>query len=501
MSEHILVIDQGTSSTRAIVYDRAFRSLAVSQQEIDVHCPGDGWVEQDAAQLLASTLAVCRDVLARAGLAGDAVHSVGITNQRETTIIWDRASGEAIGPAIVWQDRRTQPACQALKEKNAEAAVTAKTGLLLDPYFSATKIAWLLDNVPGARDRAERGELAFGTVDSFLLWQLTGGQVHATDATNASRTLLFNIHRQCWDPELLALLNVPAGILPEVRDTVADFGRTAADICGFSAPIVAVAGDQQAALVGQACTGAGMAKCTFGTGCFLIANTGSTAVASRNKLLSTVAYRINGEVTYGLEGSIFVAGSLVQWLRDNVNFIGSAAESEALADKAAADHGIYFVPAFAGLGAPYWDAEARGAILGLHRGTGIEEIVTAGLQAVAYQTRDLLATIEKDGIQLSTLRIDGGMAANQWFDQFLADITRITVQVPADTETTALGAAYLAGLASGRIESLDKLAELWQPQQAFAATMPAEQQQQLYRGWQRAVDSVLGLAAASREAS
>ncbi|TQV67752.1 glycerol kinase GlpK [Exilibacterium tricleocarpae] len=490
MSEYILVIDQGTSSTRAIVYDRSFQSVGVAQQEIAVNCPQDGWVEQDPAAILATTTAVCRQAVAQAG-AGATIHSVGITNQRETTIVWDRATGTAIGPAIVWQDRRTQAHCQALRARNVEARVTAKTGLLLDPYFSATKIAWILDNTPGARARAERGELAFGTVDSYLLWQLTAGQTHATDATNASRTLLFNIHEQCWDEELLQLLQVPAAVLPEVRDTVADFGKTSAAVCGFSAPITAVIGDQQSALVGQACTQTGMAKCTFGTGCFLVANTGKAAVASQHKLLSTVAYRIGGEVTYGLEGSIFIAGSLIQWLRDNVNFIVSAAQTEAIAAKIPEDNGIYFVPAFAGLGAPYWDADARGAILGLHRGTSIEDIVAAGLHAVGYQTQDLLTTIKKDGIDLSTLRIDGGMAANHWFNQFLANITRVSVQVPADTETTALGAAYLAGLAAGWIESLDSLGEYWRAQQVYTAEMPLEQQQKLYKGWQRAVQSVL----------
>jgi len=424
------------------------------------------------------------------GATADDVTAIGITNQRETTLVWDRDSGRCIYNAIVWQDRRTASACEKFRIDGADPLVSAKTGLRLDPYFSATKIAWILDNVAGARDLAQRGKLAFGTVDSFLLWRLTSGRVHATDATNASRTLLFNIHKQQWDDELLALFDIPRNMLPEVFDCAANFGETDATTVGGAVPILGMAGDQQAALIGQAGFHKGMTKSTYGTGCFVIANTGQEALASQNKLLSTVASRIAGEVTYGLEGSVFVAGSAIQWLRDELQIISSASESGHIAQATGIVDDVFVVPAFAGLGAPYWDPHARGAILGLTRGSGCNEIVTATLQAVAFQTRDLIDAMSDDGVAPSIIRVDGGMVANEWFLQFLSDILDIPVERPKNIESTVLGAAYLAGIQSGAIKSVDEIAAKWQRDAVFEPIMTSDRRRSLLNGWSAAVSRV-----------
>jgi len=472
------------------MFNEASEVLAVAQQEFPQHFPQDGWVEHDPEDIWSSTLAVTRQAIAEAGIDAAQVTAIGITNQRETTVIWDRVTGEPIHNAIVWQDRRTADYCESQRAAGLETLVTAKTGLLLDPYFSATKVKWLLDNVAGARARAERGELAFGTIDSFLLWRLTGGQSHKTDATNASRTMLFNIHDQTWDAELLAKLDIPAALLPQVEDSAADFGMAQASLFGAAIPIAGMAGDQQAALIGQCCFEDGMTKSTYGTGCFVIMNTGSLAVKSTSKLLTTVAYRLNGQVTYGLEGSIFIAGAAVQWLRDGLGLIKHAAETEAIATAHPDARGVYLVPAFTGLGAPYWDASARGAILGLTRDTGIADIVTATLQSVCYQTRDLMDAMAGDGVKPTALRVDGGMVANDWIAQCLADLVPIPVVRPRVTETTALGAAYLAGLQSGVFASTSVLAEQWRQEQEFLPQMPEAQSMALYEGWQAAVARV-----------
>ena len=491
MSDYLLAIDQGTTSSRAIIFSASGGAVASAQQEFAQHFPRDGWVEHAAEDLWDSTLAVCRQALANGGLRAAEIRAVGITNQRETTLVWDAVTGEAIYPAIVWQDRRTTDYCAELKAAGHEAEVAARTGLLIDPYFSATKLRWILDNVPGARARAARGELRFGTVDSFLLWRLTGGRAHRTDASNAARTLLFNIHTQQWDEHLLKLFDIPASLLPEVLDCAADFGETDAHWLGAALPVLGMAGDQQAALIGQACFAPGMVKSTYGTGCFLIQNTGREPVSSRNRLLTTVAYRLSGEVTYAVEGSIFVAGAALQWLRDGLRLIEHAHESEALALQAGDANGVYLVPAFTGLGAPYWDPKARGAIFGLTRDTGIKEIVTAGLEAVCYQTRDLLEAMRQDGAApLSALRVDGGMVVNNWLVQFLADILGVPVERPQVNETTALGAAYLAGLRAGLYRDLDEVASHWQQQRRFEPSMPAQRREALYAGWLNAVRRV-----------
>jgi glycerol kinase len=484
----LLAIDQGTTSTRAIVFDRHGHKLGMHQQELPQSFPEPGWVEHDPMRIWQDSLACVRAALSDSGHGPAAIAAIGLTNQRETCVIWERASGAPIYPAIVWQDRRTAAFCERHSERSAW--LSAKTGLLLDPYFSATKLAWMLDHIPNARARATRGELAAGTIDSWLLWQLTGGRVHATDATNASRTALFNIHTQSWDPELLAFFEVPAALLPEVRDSAADFGATDAQLLGASVPIRGVAGDQQAATVGQACFDAGMSKSTYGTGCFMVLNTGAQVLASQNRLLSTVAYRLNGQPTYALEGSIFIAGAAVQWLRDAAHLIGSASETEALARSLTSTEGVYLVPAFTGLGAPYWDPLARGAILGLTRSTGLAHIVRAALESVGYQTRDLLAAMASDGAAPQELRVDGGMVINNWLSQFLADACQLPVVRPAVTETTALGAAFLAGLASGVYGSLEEIARLWAEQRRFTPQMAAFEADALYTGWNQAVGRV-----------
>lgn len=490
MSRYIIAIDQGTTSSRAIVFDDSGAIVSVAQQEFTQFFPNDGWVEHDPEEIWSSTLATAREALSQHNIAATDVAAIGITNQRETTIVWDRKTGEPIYKAIVWQDRRTANYCEKLKAEGFEATVSAKTGLLLDPYFSGTKLKWILDEVPGARDKAEKGELAFGTVDAFLLWRLTGGKAHRTDATNASRTLLFNIHTQTWDEELLNKLNIPSSLLPEVMDSSADFGTSKVDLLGAAIPIAGMAGDQHCALFGQGCFDPGMLKSTYGTGCFAVLNTGSEAVTSNNKLLTTVGYRLNGEVTYALEGSIFIAGAAVQWLRDGLKLVSDAAQTEAIAEATGDAGGVYLVPAFTGLGAPYWDADARGAIVGLTRDSDVNSIVTATLQSVCYQTRDLLKAMSNDGISTSVLRVDGGMVANNWVTQCLADTLQIPVDRPEITETTALGACYLAGLQVGVFESLDDLREKWRLERKFQPTIDADTADARYAGWETAVARV-----------
>jgi glycerol kinase len=488
---YLLAIDQGTTSSRAMVFDRGGRAVGQAQKELPQHFPQPGWVEHDPEDIWRDTCAVVEGALSEAGTGAGEVVAVGITNQRETTVLWDRASGEALHRAIVWQDRRTVELCDRLRAEGHEATVQARTGLLLDPYFSASKIAWLLDKVPGARDRAERGELAFGTIDCFLLWRLTGGRVHATDATNAARTMIYDIHRQAWDEELLALFGIPAAILPEVRDSNADFGATPADLFDAPLPVTGIAGDQQAASVGQACFQPGMTKSTYGTGCFALMNTGPRALTSTNRLLTTIGYRLSGETTYALEGSIFIAGAAVQWLRDGLGLIASAAESEGLARQADEAQEVYLVPAFTGLGAPYWDAHARGALFGLTRASGRAEIVRAALEAVCFQTRDLLEAMAADGAAaVSDLRVDGGMVANEWLMQRLADLIGCTVERPVVSETTALGAAALAGLGAGVLAGLDDIAAMWQSAGRFEPAMAEAERARRYAGWRDAVARV-----------
>jgi len=494
MASHILAIDQGTTSSRAIVFDAKLTIAGVAQKEFRQHFPKPGWVEHDPEEIWASVVSTAKAALRKAKVKAAGIAGIGITNQRETVVIWNRKTGKPIHHAIVWQDRRTTDACAALRGAGVEAEVTARTGLLLDPYFSATKVAWLLDRVKGARAKAERGELAFGTIDSFLIWRLTGGKVHATDATNASRTMLFNIHDGTWDEELLRIFGVPRAILPEVRDCAADYGTTEASILGAAVPILGVAGDQQAATIGQACFRPGMLKSTYGTGCFALLNTGEKPVMSKNRLLTTIAYQLDGKRTYALEGSIFVAGAAVQWLRDGLGIIDHAAESQALAQSAAPDHGIHFVPALVGLGAPHWDADARGAIFGITRGTTRAEVARAALESVAFQTRDLLEAMRGDWGAAETgtvLRVDGGMVASDWTMQFLADILGAPVDRPKVLETTALGAAYLAGFKAGLYPPPATFAKTWKYERRFKPKMRASQRDALYAAWKRAVARTL----------
>jgi glycerol kinase len=485
---HILTIDQGTTSTRAMVFDAAGAPVARAQKELAQSYPRPGWVEHDPEEIWLAVVETSRAALAEAKLAAADIAGIGITNQRETTILWERASGRPIAPAIVWQDRRTAALCERLAEAGHADAVQAKTGLVIDPYFSASKIAFLLDTVPGARAAARRGEIAFGTVDCFLLWRLTSGAVHATDATNAARTMLFDIHRQEWDEDLLALFDIPREILPEVRDNTAEFGVTAIDFLGRAVPIAGMAGDQQAATIGQACFAPGAIKSTYGTGCFIVLNTGAEAVRSRHRLLTTLAYRFGGVPTYAIEGSIFVAGAAIQWLRDGLKIIETADASDALARAADPAQRVYLVPAFTGLGAPWWDAGARGTIVGLTRETGAAELVRAALEAAAFQTRDLLEAMAADGAaRAATLRVDGGMVVNDWAMQFLADMTGVPVERPVVTETTSLGAAYLAGLTTGLYGSPEALAAQWRRERLFAPAMGADERAERYAGWQDTV--------------
>jgi glycerol kinase len=486
----LLAIDQGTTSSRAIVFDRKGRKLGLAQKELPQSYPQPGWVEHNPERIWRDTVAVVKGALRKARSRARDLAALGITNQRETTIVWDRKTGKPVYPAIVWQDRRTADFCKAHGGAERERSIADKTGLLLDPYFSGTKIRWILENVKGARARADRGELAFGTVDSWLLWKLTGGRVHATDATNASRTLLFNIRTQQWDAELMQFLGVPASMLPEVRDSAAEFGVTDRKLFGGEIAIRGIAGDQQAATVGQACFAPGMSKSTYGTGCFLVLNTGAELKLSRNKLLSTIAYRLDGKTTYAMEGSIFIAGAAVQWLRDAMHLIKQAGETEKIAKSLKDTKGVYLVPAFTGLGAPYWDPEARGAIFGLTRDAGLAHIVRAALESVCYQTRDLLAAMAQDAVAPTELRVDGGMVVNNWVTQFLADVLQVPVVRPETVETTALGAAFLAGLQAGVYGSLDEIAELWQVDRRFKPQLPAARADTLYAGWQKAVARV-----------
>ena len=491
MARHILVIDQGTTSTRTIVFDASVAPVAVAQQEFTQIYPRPGWVEHDPEEIWASVVATARQALSKAGLTGADIAAIGIANQRETVVIWDRRTGKAIHNAIVWQDRRTADVCERLEKAGHGAMVAERSGLLLDPYFSATKIAWLLDTVPGARAAAEAGSLAFGTVDSFLLWRLTGGEVHATDATNASRTLLFNIHDGGWDKALLALFGIPATILPEVRDNAGLFGTAVTEILGARIAIRGMAGDQQAALIGQACFTAGMVKSTYGTGCFVLLNTGAKAVASRHRLLTTIAYQFDGVRSYALEGSIFVAGAAVQWLRDGLGLIASATETDGLAAAADPAQRVYMVPAFVGLGAPHWDSDARALLTGMTRGTTRRELARAALECVAYQTRDLLEAMRADlGAEWpgdTVIRVDGGMSASQWTMQFLADILAAPVDRPVGLETTALGAGYLAGLDAGLYPDIATFASRWSAERRFEPVMAEAERAEKYRGWLDAV--------------
>lgn len=495
MPSHILAIDQGTTSSRAIVFRHDISIAATAQQEFPQHFPASGWVEHEPDDIWNSTVATCRAALSKANLGAKDIAAIGITNQRETTVVWDAATGQAIHRAIVWQDRRTAEVCAKLKAEGHEPDISAKTGLIIDPYFSGTKVAWILDHVPGARARAERGELKFGTVDSYLLWRLTGGKVHATDATNASRTLLFDIHTGEWDDELLKILRVPRSMLPEVKDSSTHFGDSEPALFGGAIAIRGIAGDQQAATIGQACFAPGMIKSTYGTGCFALLNTGTTPVASKNKLLTTIAYQLNGQRTYALEGSIFVAGSSVQWLRDGLGLIKLAAETGPLADQSDSTQSVYLVPAFVGLGAPYWNPRVRGALFGLTRNTGPAELAHAALESVCYQTYDLWAAMRADWPEAQAanivLRVDGGMTASDWTLQRLADLLDAPVDRPMIQETTALGAAYLAGLSAGVYPEPAKFADNWRLEHRFKPNMSQATRERKLAGWARAVKGVL----------
>jgi glycerol kinase len=491
-ASHILAIDQGTTSTRSIIFDSQGKPVTTARREFAQHYPERGWVEHDPEDIWRDTLATMREAMGDSGLQPSAIAAIGITNQRETVVVWERATGRPLYNAIVWQDRRTAETCAELRQAGHEPMVRAKTGLLLDPYFSATKIAWILDHVEGARDRAERGELAFGTIDSFLLWRLTDGAVHATDVTNAGRTLLYDIHAQHWDEQLCSLLRVPMAILPSVHDSSHCFGTTAPALFGAPIMVAGIAGDQQAALVGQTCFAPGTAKSTYGTGCFLLLNTGDTAVISDNRLLTTPAYRINGRMTYALEGSIFVAGAAIKWLRDGIGVITHANQTDDMATRVADNHGVYMVPAFVGLGAPHWDPDARGTITGLTLDVTAAHLARAALEAVGYQTLDLVeAMISDGGGKPTAIRVDGGMAANDWLCQFLADMLQTTVERPDHLETTALGAAFLAGLAVGVWADLDAIAETRGRPRRFQPTIDPQTRERQLQGWHRALARTL----------
>ena len=488
--DYLIAIDQGTSSSRAAIFDRRASLISISQEEFTQIYPKSGWVEHNPEDIWNSVVNVTKDVLSKGKINQNDIKAIGITNQRETTLIWDRETGNPIHNAIVWQDRRTTSICKALRDNGLEDIIIKKTGLRLDPYFSATKISWIIENVPGAMDLLKKRRLAFGTVDSFLLWRLTGGRTHATDATNASRTMLFNIHTQEWDDELLEIFGIPSSLLPEVHDSNAKFGDLDKDIFGFSAPICGIAGDQQAALIGQAGFKVGMTKITFGTGCFAITNTGDIAIESKNKLLTTVAYRLNDKVTYGLEGSIFVAGSAIQWLRDQLKLIKTADETESIAESTGMVENVQIVPAFTGLGAPHWDPGARGAILGLTRDTTINQIVTATLQSVVFQTCDLAEAMLNDSIELSVIRVDGGMANNNWFLQFLADMLQVKIERPTNIESTIMGVAFLTGLSIGFYDSIDEIEKIWSHDSMFTSKMNKKERDRVYSRWIEAVSRV-----------
>ncbi|MHA3915468.1 glycerol kinase GlpK [Halovulum sp. GXIMD14793] len=491
MPDYVLAIDQGTTSSRAILFASDMRVSAIAQQEFAQHYPQSGWVEHDPDDIWSTTLDTCRTVIEKAGIDAERIAAIGITNQRETTLVWDRDTGKPIANAIVWQDRRTADDCARLREAGHEQMVTETTGLLLDPYFSGTKLAWLLDTVDGARDRARAGKLAFGTVDSYLIWHLTGGARHVTDATNAARTLLFDIHRGQWSPEICALLDIPMAMLPEVLDCAADFGVTT--VFGPEIPILGVAGDQQAATLGQACFEPGMVKSTYGTGCFALLNTGTDPVPSQNRLLTTIAYQLDGTRTYALEGSIFIAGAVVQWLRDGLKIIDDAATTQHLAETADPGQTLTLVPAFTGLGAPYWNAECRGAIFGLTRNSGPAEFARAALESVGFQTRDLMDAMHADWPTMgdTVLRVDGGMTASDWTMQFLADILGAPVDRPKVLETTAMGAAWLAGMRAGLMPGPAEFAQSWAVDHRFEPSMASAETSKRFATWRRAVDAAI----------
>ena len=493
---HILAIDQGTTSSRAIVFDADMQVIATAQEEFPQHFPDSGWVEHDPSDLWSTTAGTCRAVIEKAGLQPGDIAAIGITNQRETTVVWDKATGQPIYNAIVWQDRRTADFCRELRDAGHAAMITARTGLLADPYFSGTKLKWILDHTDGARDRARRGELLFGTVDSFLIWKLTGGASHLTDATNAARTMLYDIHKGRWSQTICDLFDIPMQMLPQVRDCAADFGMTRPDLFGRPIPILGVAGDQQAATVGQACFKPGMMKSTYGTGCFALLNTGDKPVASQNRLLTTIAYQLDGKPTYALEGSIFVAGAVVQWLRDGIKVIRAAHETQALAEQADPTQNVILVPAFVGLGAPYWNPDCRGAIYGLTRNSGPAEFAKAALESVGYQTRDLLEAMQADWQSVgasATLRVDGGMSASDWAMQFLSDIIGAPVDRPMVRETTALGAAWLAGMRAGIYPGQAGFAANWALERTFSPAMEDAARDRKYSVWQRAVQATLSV--------
>ncbi|SER57610.1 glycerol kinase [Tranquillimonas rosea] len=490
---HILAIDQGTTSSRAILFDETFGIVAKAQEEFTQHYPASGWVEHDVSDLWSTTAGTCREVIERASVPVSDIAAIGITNQRETVVVWEKATGRPIHKAIVWQDRRTFEMTDRLKAEGHEPMVTERTGLLLDPYFSATKLAWILDNVDGARQKAEAGELLFGTVDCYLIWKLTGGASHVTDATNACRTMLYDIRKGRWSTTICDLLGIPESMLPEVRDSATEFGVTRSDLFGREIPILGVAGDQQAATVGQACFKPGMLKSTYGTGCFALLNTGEEPVFSQNRLLTTIAYQFDGKPTYALEGSIFIAGAVVQWLRDGLKIIRDAKETQPMAERSDTSQDVILVPAFTGLGAPYWNAECRGAIFGLTRNSGPEEFARAALESVGYQTRDLLEAMQADWSkgEAQTLRVDGGMSASDWAMQFLSDIIGAPVDRPEVLETTALGAAWLAGMKAGVYPDQDGFAEGWALDKRFEPRMDEDTRQAKYDGWRRAIRATL----------
>lgn len=493
MNKKIIAIDQGTTSSRAVLFNQDGSILDFEQKEFQQFFPNDGWVEHSPEEIWKSVVDVTSALFKRHALEPADIGSIGITNQRETTVVWDKETGKPVYNAIVWQDRRSSRACQNLRELGHERLVSKKTGLLLDPYFCATKIAWILDNVKGARDKANAGKLAFGTIDSFLLWRLSSNKNHSTDATNASRTLLYNIHEGCWDDELLTIFNIPKSMLPKVCDSAANFGVSDNSFFGSEIPISSMIGDQHSALVGQACFEPGMVKSTYGTGCFVLINTGDKAVESKNKLLTTIAFQINNKPCYALEGSIFVAGAAIQWLRDSLKFIESADQSEALAMQADSNEDVYLVPAFVGLGAPHWDPNCRGALFGLTRNTGPAEITKAALESVCYQTKDLLTAISKDwgGKKLNIVRVDGGMAASNWTMQMLSDILDLPVDRPKNLETTALGAAYLAGMQVGFYPPIEDFAKSWNSEKQFTSKMTVVDRQKKLEGWKDAVSRTL----------
>ena len=492
-STYVLSIDQGTTSSRGVIFDKNYEIVSIGQNEFTQFFPDSGWVEHDPEEIWMSTLESCHSALKESKIEPSQIRAVGITNQRETTVVWDKVTGKPIYNAIVWQDRRTSDQCQNLKDLGHESLVNEKTGLLLDPYFCATKIAWILDNVSEARQKANEGQLLFGTIDCFLMWRLSNQQIHSTDATNACRTMLYNIHDGCWDEDLLKLFDIPSSMLPKVCDNAADFGKVDESIFGSEIPITASIGDQPSALVGQACFQPGMVKSTYGTGCFVLINTGYEPVKSNNKLLTTLAFQVNGKTCYALEGSIFVAGAAVQWLRDGLKFIESAQESESLAMQADDSQDVYLVPAFVGLGAPYWDPDCRGALFGMTRNTGPAEITKATLESVCYQTSDLLSAIAKDlgEGKLSAIRVDGGMAASNWTMQMLSDLVELPVDRPKNLETTALGAAYLAGMQIGFYPSMSDFSDSWQSDSQFNSKMTSDSRERKLAGWKDAVKRTL----------